>query len=103
MRDGGSLVAFQVGSESPVDGGFRIVGAHTDSPNLRLKPRADTCAQGYRQLAVEPYGGLLLHTWLDRDLSIAGPRDACARATRCARCSSTSGARSRASRASRST
>ncbi|MBM4336333.1 MAG: M18 family aminopeptidase [Deltaproteobacteria bacterium] len=72
VRHGGSLVAFAIGSESPVDAGFRIVGAHTDSPNLRLKPCSDTCAQGYRQLAVEPYGGLLLHTWLDRDLSIAG-------------------------------
>ena len=72
VRHGGSLVAFQVGSESPVEGGFRIVGAHTDSPNLRLKPCADTSSQGYRQLAVEPYGGLLLHTWLDRDLSLAG-------------------------------
>ncbi|MEX2207682.1 MAG: M18 family aminopeptidase [Myxococcota bacterium] len=72
VRHGGSLVAFQVGSESPVDGGFRIVGAHTDSPNLRLKPNADKSAEGYRQLAVEPYGGILLHTWLDRDLSIAG-------------------------------
>ena len=72
VRNGGSLVAFQVGSESPADGGFRIVGAHTDSPNLRLKPCADVSAHGYRQLAVEPYGGILLHTWLDRDLSIAG-------------------------------
>ena len=72
VRNGGSLVAFQVGSESPVEGGFRIVGAHSDSPNLRAKPLADVCAHGYRQLAVEPYGGLLLHTWLDRDLSLAG-------------------------------
>ena len=72
VRNGGSLVAFQVGSESPIEGGFRIVGAHTDSPNLRVKPVADLTAHGYRQLAVEPYGGILLHTWLDRDLSIAG-------------------------------
>ncbi len=72
VRNGGSLIALQVGSESPVEGGFRIVGAHTDSPNLRLKPLADHVAQGYRQLAVEPYGGILLHTWLDRDLSLAG-------------------------------
>lgn len=72
VRHGGSLVAFQVGSESPVEGGFRIVGAHTDSPNLRLKPNADRSCEGYRQLVVEPYGGILLHTWLDRDLSIAG-------------------------------
>ena len=71
-RAEGSLIAFEIGAESPVTAGFRIVGAHSDSPNLRLKPRADLKAHGYRQLAVEPYGGLLLHTWLDRDLSIAG-------------------------------
>ena len=72
VRAGGSVVAFQVGSASPAEGGFRILGAHTDSPNLRLKPRADVQAHGYRQLGVEPYGAVLLHTWLDRDLSIAG-------------------------------
>jgi aspartyl aminopeptidase len=72
VRQEGSLVAFQVGSVSPADGGFRAVGAHTDSPNLRIKPLADVTAHGYRQLAVEPYGGVLLHTWLDRDLSLAG-------------------------------
>jgi aspartyl aminopeptidase len=71
-RGGGSLIAFEVGREAPGDAGFRLIGAHTDSPNLRLKPRADVVAQGYRQLAVEPYGGVLLHTWLDRDLSLAG-------------------------------
>jgi aspartyl aminopeptidase len=72
IRQQGSLVAFQVGAVSPADAGFRIVGAHTDSPNLRLSPRADRTALGYRQLGVEPYGGVLLHTWLDRDLSLAG-------------------------------
>jgi len=72
VRGEGSLVAFQVGAVSPVDGGFRVVGAHTDSPNLRIKPLADITGHGYRQLAVEPYGGLLLHTWFDRDLSLAG-------------------------------
>ena len=72
VRGEGSLVAFQVGSLSPAHAGFRILGAHTDSPNLRLKPRPDLTASGYRQLAVEPYGGVLLHTWLDRDLSLAG-------------------------------
>jgi aspartyl aminopeptidase len=72
VRSEGSLVAFQVGAISPAEGGFRVIGAHTDSPNLRVKPRADVAAHGYHQLGVEPYGGVLLHTWLDRDLSIAG-------------------------------
>jgi aspartyl aminopeptidase len=72
VRNGGSLVALHIGATSPADGGFRIVGAHTDSPNLRLKPLTDVLSHGYRQLAVEPYGAVLLHTWLDRDLSLAG-------------------------------
>ncbi len=52
--------------------GFRIIGAHTDSPNLRLKPKAAYEKQGYLQLGVEVYGGALLNSWLDRDLYIAG-------------------------------
>jgi len=72
VRGDGSLIAFEVGTASPTEAGFRVLGAHTDSPNLRLKPLADLAAEGYRQLAVEPYGGVLLHTWLDRDLSLAG-------------------------------
>jgi aspartyl aminopeptidase len=72
VRAEGSLVALQAGRESPAEAGFRILGAHTDSPNLRLKPRPDRAAQGYRQLAVEVYGAPLLHTWLDRELSLAG-------------------------------
>jgi len=71
-RSGGSLAAFEVGAVAPSQGGFRIVGAHTDSPNLRIKPNADVKSEGMQQLAVEPYGGVLLHTWLDRDLSLAG-------------------------------
>jgi aspartyl aminopeptidase len=51
---------------------FRIVGAHTDSPNLRLKPNAEYTSEGYAQLGVEVYGGALLNSWLDRDLGIAG-------------------------------
>ena len=72
VRNEGSLVAFELGRAPPAEAGFRIVGAHSDSPNLRLKPRPDVEAHGYRQYGVEPYGGALLHTWLDRDLSLAG-------------------------------
>lgn len=72
VRAGGSLAAFEVGSSPPSQAGFRVIGAHTDSPNLRIKPIADVRSHGYHQLAVEPYGGVLLHTWLDRDLSLAG-------------------------------
>lgn len=72
VRAGGSIVAFEVGQRAPAEAGFRIVGAHTDSPNLRIKPIADVRNAGYHQLAIEPYGGVLLHTWMDRDLSLAG-------------------------------
>lgn len=71
-RNGSSLLAFEVGQEEPARAGFRIVGAHTDSPNLRLKPLPELVKEGCRQLAVEPYGGLIQATWLDRDLSLAG-------------------------------
>jgi aspartyl aminopeptidase len=72
VRGGGSLVALQIGSVSPAEAGFRVVGAHTDSPNLRLRPRADAAHAGYQRYGVETYGAVLLHTWLDRDLSVAG-------------------------------
>ena len=52
-RAGGSLIAFQLGSTSPAEGGFRILGAHTDSPNLRLKPRADV---RFTQLPLRQFG-----------------------------------------------
>jgi len=72
VRGGSSLLVFEVGERAPSAAGFRAIGAHTDSPNLRLKPRPDLVAHGMRQLAVEPYGGVLLHTWLDRDLGLSG-------------------------------
>lgn len=72
VRRGGSLVAWSVGDHHTATDGFRIVGAHTDSPNLRVKPRPDAGRVGYRQLAVEVYGGALLNSWLDRDLGLSG-------------------------------
>jgi aspartyl aminopeptidase len=69
---GGSIAAFAVGGEPLATAGYRIVAAHTDSPNLRLKPNPDVIVEGARQLGVEPYGGVIMATWLDRDLSLAG-------------------------------
>ncbi|WSQ10533.1 M18 family aminopeptidase [Streptomyces sp. NBC_01231] len=69
---GGAIVAWYVPEDAAAHTPFRIVGAHTDSPNLRVKPRPDFGAQGWRQVAVEIYGGPLLNTWLDRDLGLAG-------------------------------
>lgn len=71
-RADASIVAFRVGDASPSEAGFSILGAHTDSPNLRLKPLPIVGREGYGQLGVEIYGGVLLHTWLDRDLGLAG-------------------------------
>jgi aspartyl aminopeptidase len=72
VRGGGTVVAFVAGQKPPSHAGFLLIGAHTDSPNLRIKPEPDLRSQGAHQLAVEVYGGVLLSTWLDRDLSIAG-------------------------------
>ena len=72
VRGGGSVAAFHMGSVPAHEAGFHLVGAHTDSPNLRVKPNPELKKAGYGQLGVEPYGGVLLHTWLDRDLSLAG-------------------------------
>ncbi|WP_176704275.1 M18 family aminopeptidase [Mycobacterium malmoense] len=65
----GSLVAWN--SDGP-DGPFRIVGAHTDSPNLRVKQHPDRLVAGWRVVALEPYGGAWLNSWLDRDLGLSG-------------------------------
>jgi aspartyl aminopeptidase len=72
IRNGSSIIAFSCGQKPPSESGFLAVGSHTDSPNLRIKPIADATRHGYRQLGVEVYGGVLLSTWLDRDLSLAG-------------------------------
>ncbi len=72
MVRGGSLVAWSTDAGRTPARGFRVVGAHTDSPNLRVRPRPDTGAVGFRQLGVEVYGGVLLNSWLDRDLGLSG-------------------------------
>ncbi|MEV7136922.1 MULTISPECIES: M18 family aminopeptidase [Streptomyces] len=69
---GGAIVAWYVPEGAEPHTPFRIVGAHTDSPNLRVKPRPDNGGHGWRQVAVEVYGGPLLNSWLDRDLGLAG-------------------------------
>lgn len=71
-RNDSSLIAFCLGDRAPEHDGFRMVGAHTDSPCLHVKPLPERRASGYFQLAVEVYGGALLNPWFDRDLSIAG-------------------------------
>lgn len=72
VRRGGSLVAWAVAPHHGPGTPLRLIGAHTDSPNLRVKPLADAGRAGYRQLAVEVYGGALLNSWLDRDLGLSG-------------------------------
>jgi aspartyl aminopeptidase len=73
VKQGGSIVAWKGGTKSLPEAGFRAIGAHTDSPNLRIKPNPDRPASaGCATLGLEPYGGVLLATWMDRDLGVAG-------------------------------
>jgi aspartyl aminopeptidase len=68
-RNGSSMIAFTLGN---LEQGLRLVGAHTDSPCLRVKPQPEINQQGLWQLGVEVYGGALFAPWFDRDLSLAG-------------------------------
>ena len=72
VRQDSSILAFTAGRAPLVKAGFAIVGAHTDSPCLKLKPRPALAKNGFLQLACEVYGGALHSTWLDRDLGVAG-------------------------------
>ena len=71
-RNDSSIVAIQLGESDPVEHGIRMVGAHTDSPCLKVKPQPELSKHSYWQLGVEVYGGVLLSPWFDRDLSLAG-------------------------------
>jgi len=71
-RNDSSIIAFQLGTQDPVTHGIRMVGAHTDSPCLKVKPQPELASHSYWQLGVEVYGGVLLSPWFDRDLSLAG-------------------------------
>ncbi len=71
-RNDSSLIAFRLPDKDIADTGYRMVGAHTDSPCLKVKPQPEVVKQNLLQLGVEVYGGVLLNPWFDRDLSMAG-------------------------------
>jgi aspartyl aminopeptidase len=69
---GGSVIAWSsLAAAGPADP-FRIVAGHTDSPNLRVKQNPDSARVGWQVVNLDPYGGPLLNSWLDRDLGLSG-------------------------------
>lgn len=72
-KNDSAIIAFVVGKGELEDHGFKIIGAHTDSPGFRIKPKAEMVAEGkYIRLNTEVYGGPILTTWFDRPLALAG-------------------------------
>ena len=71
-RNDSSIIAFAGGNNPPSESGIRLIGAHLDSPCLKLNPNPIFSHHGYQNLNVEVYGSVLLRTWFDRDLSVAG-------------------------------
>lgn len=72
IRNDSSIIAFNLPDTNLAESGFCMVGAHTDSPCLKVKPQPGTVKHSFWQLGVEVYGGALLNPWFDRDLSMAG-------------------------------
>ncbi|MFO7857543.1 MAG: M18 family aminopeptidase [Ectothiorhodospiraceae bacterium] len=72
VRGGGTLVALITGSRPAPETGFRILGAHTDSPGFRVKPSGVVSTQGYPQIPVELYGSPIIASFADRELALAG-------------------------------
>ena len=68
----GALVALATGSNTDLLKGFRMIGAHTDSPSLQIKPKSKSDCAPYLVCGVEKYGGAILSSWFDRELSLAG-------------------------------
>ncbi|WP_252229347.1 M18 family aminopeptidase [Clostridium sp. ZBS15] len=73
MKNESAIIGFEIGSGDIAEEGFRLIGAHTDSPGFRIKPHAEmTVEDHYVKLNTEVYGGAILSTWFDRPLGVAG-------------------------------